>query len=66
MIITHLGINIKDKPSNHINKELYLSAKPEGLPGWTEDHYAKQIANILNQQICYQKICLWKFFSLTI
>lgn len=43
MNITHFGINIKDKPSNHINKELYLSAKPEGIPGWTEEHYAKQV-----------------------
>lgn len=38
----HLGVNIKDKITNHINKEVYLSAKPEGLPGWTEEHYSRQ------------------------
>ena len=44
MKISHFGIMIQDKPTNHINKALYLSAKPEGIPGWTEDHYIKQIS----------------------
>ena len=43
MLLNHFGIRIKDKPSNHINKELYLTAKPEGLPNWTEAHYAQQL-----------------------
>lgn len=43
MNITHFKIKIKDKPTNRISKELYLSAKPEGMSGWTEDHYIKQI-----------------------
>ena len=42
MGILHFGIKIQEKPSNHINKELYLSAKPEGMRGWTDEHYAKQ------------------------
>ena len=42
MSILHFGIKIQEKPSNHINKELYLSAKPEGMRGWTEEHYVKQ------------------------
>ena len=42
MSILHFGIKIQDKLSNHINKELYLSAKPEGMRGWTEEHYVKQ------------------------
>lgn len=42
MSILHFGIKIHDKPSNHINKELYLSAKPEGINGWTEEHYKTQ------------------------
>lgn len=44
MKISHFGIMIQDKPTNHINKALYLSAKPEGMPGWTENHYIKQIS----------------------
>jgi len=44
MRITHFGIMIQDKPSNHIDKAFYLSAKPEGMSGWTESHYTKQIA----------------------
>lgn len=43
MSIVHFGINIKEKESNHINKNTYLSAKPEGMQGWTDKHYAKQI-----------------------
>lgn len=43
MSIMHFGIKIHDKPSNHINKELYLSAKPEGMHGWTEESYKAQI-----------------------
>jgi hypothetical protein len=42
MSILHFGIKIQEKPSNHINKELYLSAKPEEMRGWTDEHYAKQ------------------------
>lgn len=30
--------------SNYINKDTYLSAKPEGMRGWNESHYPKQIA----------------------
>lgn len=44
MKISHFGISILDKPTNRINKEWYLSAKPEGMSGWTEEHYVKQIA----------------------
>ena len=44
MSILHFGIRIQEKTSNHINKELYLSAKPEGMRGWTEEHYVKQRA----------------------
>ena len=43
MSIMHFGIKIHDKPSNHINKELYLSAKPEGMYRWTKEHYKRQI-----------------------
>lgn len=43
MRISHFGIMIQDKPSNHIDKAFYLSAKPEGRPGWTEAHYTNQI-----------------------
>lgn len=42
MSILHFGISIKEKPSNHINKEYYLSSKPEGMHGWSEDHYPRQ------------------------
>lgn len=42
MYIRHLGLNIKEKVSNHINKTTYLSAKPEGMRGWKEEHYPKQ------------------------
>ena len=44
MRISHFGLSIQDKPSNHISKELYLSAKPEGMRGWTEELYAIQLA----------------------
>lgn len=44
MRISHFGIMLQDKPTNRINKELYLSAKPEGMRSWTEAHYVKQIA----------------------
>ena len=44
MRISHFGIMIQDKPTNHINKEIYLSAKPEGIPGWTEEGYIKQVS----------------------
>ena len=37
---------IQDKPTNHINKKLYLSAKPEGIPGWTEEHYVQQVSRV--------------------
>ena len=39
----HFGIKVLDKPRNHINKECYLAAKPEHMPGWTEEHYSMQI-----------------------
>lgn len=42
MNISHFGINIREKASNHINKEAYLAAKPEGMRGWEEEHYASQ------------------------
>ena len=40
--ISHLGVMIQEKTTNHINKELYLLAKPEGMSGWKEEHYAMQ------------------------
>lgn len=43
MNILHFGIKIKDKPSNYINKEHYLSSKPESIFGWEQKHYDKQI-----------------------
>ncbi len=43
-MIQHFGIWIHEKPNNHINKELYLSAKPEGMPKWTEADYGRQRA----------------------
>ena len=42
MYINHFEIRIKDKPTNKINKEIYLSAKPEGTRGWKEEHYPLQ------------------------
>lgn len=36
----HLGVEDKEKPPNHINKETYLAAKPDGMRGWEEKHYA--------------------------
>ncbi len=42
MFIEHFGIKIKEKPTNNINKEIYLSAKPEGMRGWKEEHYPLQ------------------------
>ena len=42
MYINHFEIKIKDKPTNNINKETYLSAKPEGMRGWKEEHYPLQ------------------------
>lgn len=41
-MIEHLGVRIKDKPSNNINKTTYISAKPEGMKNWNEDSYTKQ------------------------
>ncbi len=41
--IIHFGLKIKEKPTNHINKKIYLSAKPEGMRGWTDADYTKQI-----------------------
>ena len=41
-LLTHFGVKIKEKPGNHINKDTYLSAKPEGMIGWTEEHYPLQ------------------------
>lgn len=41
-MISHLGVNIKEKPTNRINKEQYLLAKPEFMRHWTEDHYPIQ------------------------
>ena len=52
MSILHFGIKIQEKPSNYINKELYLSAKPEGMRGWTDEHYAKQRLKA-DLQSCY-------------
>lgn len=43
MRIQHFGIEILDKASNHINKEFYLSAKPEHMRGWAEEDYPKQV-----------------------
>ena len=42
-MIHHIGLNIKEKESNSITKEFYLSAKPEGMRGWSEYHYPLQI-----------------------
>ncbi|MBQ7090003.1 MAG: hypothetical protein IJN82_02695, partial [Clostridia bacterium] len=41
-MIRHLGVNIKEKPTNNINKEQYLLAKPEYMRHWTEEHYPIQ------------------------
>ena len=41
-MINHFGIKIVEKPKNHINKELYLSSKPEGIRGWDENSYELQ------------------------
>ena len=43
-MIQHFGLWIHEKSNNHINKELYLSAKPEGMPKWTEADYDRQRA----------------------
>lgn len=43
MSILHFGIRIQDKESNRINKNTYLSAKPEYMRGWREEHYPRQI-----------------------
>lgn len=43
MEIIHFGRIIKENLSNGINKEYYLSSKPEGMPGWEERHYKKQL-----------------------
>lgn len=76
MYIDHFGIRIKEKPTNNINKEIYLSAKPEGLRGWKEEHYPLQRmraeinfdANILyfssldkNDFLSYIEKCVKKF-----
>ncbi len=42
MSILHFGVRIKEKPTNFINKETYLLAKPEGMRGWEEKHYHSQ------------------------
>ena len=42
MNILHFGINIKEKPSNYINKAVYLLAKAEGMYGWKEKDYDAQ------------------------
>lgn len=42
MEIIHFGKKIKEHISNSINKEYYLSSKPEGMPGWEEKHYKNQ------------------------
>ena len=41
-MISHFCVKVYEKPSNHINKNIYLSTKPEGLLGWTEELYNKQ------------------------
>lgn len=38
MSVLHFGIQIKEKPTNYINKETYLLAKPEGMRGWKEEN----------------------------
>ena len=38
-LIIHFGIKIKEKPTNYINKDIYLAAKPEGMAGWDENSY---------------------------
>lgn len=40
--IMHFGIEIKNKSTNNISRDKYLLAKPEGMTGWTEEHYEKQ------------------------
>jgi len=42
-LIIHFGIKIKEKPTNHISKENYLMAKPEGMKGWKESDYIQQV-----------------------
>ncbi len=42
MSVFHFGIQIKEKPTNYINKETYLLAKPEGMRGWKEESYPVQ------------------------
>lgn len=39
----HFGRKIKDKCSNYINKDFYLSTKPEKMSGWLEKNYERQI-----------------------
>lgn len=41
-MVNHFGISIMEKKSNRINKELYLSSKPEGMKGWTENDFFNQ------------------------
>ena len=43
MSVTHFGVKVREKPGNHINKDTYLSAKPEGMFGWKEEHYPTQL-----------------------
>ena len=43
MNIKHIGLTIRDKDTNHISKEKYLSAKREGFLGWEERHYIAQV-----------------------
>lgn len=42
MSFTHFGVRVREHESNHINKATYLSAKPEYMPGWTEEHFARR------------------------
>lgn len=42
MYITHFGVKIKEKESNHISKAVYLAAKPEGMEHWEEEDYTNQ------------------------
>lgn len=46
MGIEHLGVNIQEKESNYINKEIYLSAKPEGM--MVLDYYKQVYIGISN------------------
>lgn len=43
MSFIHFGVRVQEHESNHINKATYLSAKPEHMPGWTDEHYDRQL-----------------------